>query len=290
MRLFGMSFPPEIYLVGAQKSGTTTLAHLLSQHPKICKCKRKEPHFFTHNWDRGLAWYQDLFPNYKDSICLDTSTSYSMAPLSSQKESNITKKHKGVPQRLYSINPNARFIYLLRDPVERTYSGYWHTVAAGREHKSFGEAIRDNPFYLDVSNYYGQLAVWLEYFPIESFLFVLFEDLKKNPEQVVKACFKFIGLDPESVQVHLKEPKNSSAYVNGAGRSFNRLFKTLDHSGLSYIVPPYVRGFIQKVTRDYNKKYPEMQEKDREFLRKYFSENKNNLELLIDLSLNHWQA
>jgi len=285
-----MSFPPDIYLIGAQKSGTTTLAYLLCQHPNICKCKRKEPHFFTHNWYRGLPWYQDLFPNYEDTVCLDASTSYSMAPLSLQEKSNSSKKHKGVPQRLYSVNPNARFIYLLRDPVERTYSGYWHRVAAGREHKSFGKAIRDNPSYLDVSNYYGQLAVWLEYFPIESFLFVLFEELKENPEQVVKACFKFIGLDPESVQVSLEEAKNSSAYVNIVGRSFNRLFKALDHSGFNYVVPPYVRGAIQKATRDYTKKYPKMQEKDREFLREYFSEKKHNLESLIGLSLNHWQA
>jgi len=285
-----MSFPPEIYLIGAQKSGTTTLAHLLFQHPNVCRCKRKEPHFFTHNWSRGLAWYQDLFPNYEDTVCIDASTSYSMAPLSLQKKSNSTEKREGVPQKLYSINPNARFIYLLRDPVERTYSGYWHNVATGREHKSFGEAIKDNPLYLDVSNYYGQLAVWLEYFPLESFLFILFEDLKKNPEQVAKACFKFIGLDLECVQVSLEEAKNRSAYVNIAGRSFNRLFKTLDHSRFSYVVPPYVRGFIQRVTTDYNKKYPEMEEKDRAFLCDYFLEKKYSLELLLGLSLNHWQA
>ena len=59
-----MSFPPEVYLIGAQKAGTTTLAYLLSQHPDICVAKNKEPHYFTGNSSKDLACYQKQFPNY----------------------------------------------------------------------------------------------------------------------------------------------------------------------------------------------------------------------------------
>ncbi len=180
-----MSFPPEVYLIGAQKAGTTTLAYLLSQHPNICVAKNKEPHYFTGNSGKNLAWYQKQFPNYENTLCIDASTSYSFAPLSSDNSYRTKNCFHNIPQRIHSLNPNAKLIYLLREPIARTYSGYWHSFNTGREHRSFWEAISNDYFYLDVSNYYGQLTLWLEYFPLESFLFLLFEDLKKNPEQVV---------------------------------------------------------------------------------------------------------
>lgn len=286
-----MSFPPEIYLIGAQKSGTTTLAYLLSQHPSICVCEPKEPHFFSTNWSKGLAWYQDKFSKYRDAICVDASTTYSMAPLSVQENPSDTRKFlRGVPQRIYSTNPNAKFIYLLRDPVERTYSGYWHRFTNGREQKNFEEAIRNDSFYLDVSNYYGQLELWLEYFPTESFLFLLFEDMKNNPEQVAKDCFKFIGLDLKNTQIQLEEARNKSKYVNSVGRQFNGLFKALDHSGFGYIAPSYIRKIVHQLTIDHNRARPEMREKDRKFLCEYFSGKNYNLELVTSCSLSQWQA
>lgn len=284
-----MSFPPDFYLIGAQKSGTTTLAYLLSQHPNVCVAKSKEPHFFTTNWCKGLSWYQDEFSNYENVVCIDASTTYSMAPLSVENSRSAKKCLHGVPQRIYSINPNAKFIYLLRDPVDRVYSAYWYYIAKGREQQRISKAIRDDYFYLDVSNYYGQLALWLEYFPIESFLFILFEDMKQNYEQVVKDCFKFMELDYKH-DIHLEKARNKSRQVNIIGRQFNRVFYTLDRSGFGYVAPSYVRGFIHRITTDYNRVFPKMQEKDRKFLCEYFAEKKHKLALLTKLSLSEWQA
>lgn len=285
-----MPFPPDLYLIGAQKSGTTTLAYLLSQHPNVCVAKSKEPHFFTANWRKGLAWYQTEFSNSENAICVDASTTYSMAPLSVRNNSRGNKNYlQDVPQRIYSLNPNAKFIYLLRDPVGRTYSAYWHYVTRGREKRKFGEAIRDDRFYLDVSNYYGQLALWLEYFPIESFLFLLFEDLKENPEKVAQECFKFIGVE-ENIQIHLEEVKNKTIYVNSVGRQFNWVFNRLDRSGFGYFAPSGVREFVNKFTTDSNQASPKMQEQERAFLREYFSQDKHNLELRTGLCLSQWQA
>ncbi|MGL5835461.1 MAG: sulfotransferase domain-containing protein, partial [Waterburya sp.] len=66
-----MPFPPEVYLIGAQKAGSTTLAYLLSQHPDICIAKNKEPHYFTGNSSKSWAWYQQQFLNQEKTICLD---------------------------------------------------------------------------------------------------------------------------------------------------------------------------------------------------------------------------
>ncbi len=282
-----MSFPPEIFLIGAQKSGTTTLAYWLSQHPQVCVSVPKEPHFFTRNWDKGFAWYQNRFSNYKNAVCVDASVTYSAASLSLKENlSQVRRARQGVPQRVYSINPAARFIYLLREPVERTYSGYWMSVNLGREKKSFAEAIRRNSDYLDISDYYGQLALWLEHFPLESFLFLLFEDLKKNPEQVVKDCFNFIGVDSKNCQIH-PEVKNKSRVANVVGRRFNSFCFRLDNSEVGYLAPPYMRELVQKFTTD-SRGFPEMPEKEQEFLRGYFSEKNYQLELLTGLALSQW--
>jgi len=283
-------FPPDAYLIGSQKSGTTTLAYLLSQHPSICVAKSKEPHFYTTNWYRGLAWYKTEFDNFENTVCVDASTTYSMAPLSMYQNSRKDREYlKGVPKKVHSVNPNAKFIYLLRDPVERTYSAYWHYFTKGRERKSFGEAIRNDCFYLDVSNYYGQLALWLDYFPIEAFLFVTFEDMRKNFAQVAKDCFKFVGLESANTRVCLEEVRNKSRYINIVGRQFNKLFDSLDHSRFGYIAPSYLRKLIYRLTVDYDKEIPKMQEKDRLFLLEYFSGKKSDLELMTNLSLSQWQ-
>ena len=285
-----MSFPPEVYLIGAQKAGTTTLAYLLFQHPNICVAKTKEPHFFSTYWHKGLDWYKTNFSNYENAICIDASTTYSMAPISENNSRNRTSNLKDVPQRLYSINPNAKFIYLLREPVDRIYSAYCYYVMNGREYKNFENAIKDESFYLDVSNYYGQLAFWLEYFPLDSFLFVLFEDMKKNPLNTVEQCFKFIGVDSENIQINIGEPRNRSRYVNAVGRGINRLFKELDYSGFGYVAPSYVRKFVRGLTTDDNKSFPKIPDKERAVLQEYFSEQNHKLALLTGLSLSQWQS
>lgn len=289
-----MPFPPEYYLIGAQKSGTTTLAYLLSQHPNVCVSNPKEPQFFTYNWNKGLAWYQHKFSNYKDAVCIDASTTYSMAPLTAKTNSrNCQKCFQDVPEKIYSVNPSAKFIYLLRDPVERTYSGYWHNYTRGLEQKSFGKAIKEDSFYLDVSDYYGQVVLWLKYFPIESFLFILFEDMKKAPERVAKDCFKFIGVESEDIQTRLTEARYRSSHVNVVGRQFNRLFSYLDYFGLhtpSFLSFISVRKFIRELTTNSERPIPKMREQERIFLCEYFSEKKHKLELLSKLSLNQWQA
>ncbi len=285
-----MSFPPEVYLIGAQKAGTTTLAYLLSQHPQICVAKNKEPHYFTGNSSKDLAWYQKQFPNYENTLCIDASTSYSFAPLSLDNSYMTKKCFHNIPQRIYSMNPQAKFIYLLRDPVERTYSGYWHSFNTGREHRSFGEAIRNDYFYLDVSNYYGQLTLWLEYFSLDSFLFLLFEDMKKNPEQTVKDCCQFLEIDSENIQINLQEHRNKTKNVNFIGRRFNRIFKKLDYSGVGFMAPSQVRKFIQEHTMNYHQSLPKKLDKDRDFLCKYFADKNQNLANLTELNLSQWQS
>lgn len=282
-----MSFSPDVFLIGAQKAGTTSLAYLLAQHPGICVSNPKEPHFFTRNWNKGLAWYQERFSNY-NAICIDASVTSTQALLSNNPNaSHAGKSFQGVPKRVYAFNSNAKFIYLLREPVERTYSAYWWRVNLGFEFNRFAEAIQKDSVYLDTSNYYGQLCLWLEYFPIESFLFVLFDDLKKTPEQVAKNCFQFLGVDSENCQIH-PEIKNKTIRRNAFGRWVYKFIRKLNKAGKGYLIPAVVKDFLPLITTNY-KGIPPISEKDRVWLQEYFSEKNRNFEMLTGFSLDKWQ-
>ena len=304
-----MRFPPEIYLIGAQKAGTTTLAYLLDQYPQITVSHPKEPHFFTHNWDKELDWYRAKFAGSPDSVLLDASTTYTMARLKNIKggtqlsgDLQGISNLEGVPKKVFSVNPQARFIYLLRDPVERTYSSYWFGVRHGIENREFGAVIRNGSRRVDMSDYCGQLSLWLDYFPLDSFLFLLFEDMKESPEHAARECFEFIlGKGQDAPPVQLDSVKNQS-YVNSrigrrvANLDWKRkkllkrrpgLAKAWDF--LNLVVPKVVTDRVQNAKIG-SKPIPPMKEEDRDFLVEYFYERNRNLERLIGISLNKWQA
>lgn len=293
-----MRFPPEVYFIGAPKAGTSTMAYLLNQHPQITVAVPKEPQFFTLNWDKGLDWYRDKFPGSPDSVLVDASTTYSMAPL----KSNGGKKFEGIPRRVFSVNPHARFIYSLRDPVERTYSGYWHGVRIGFESRKFGAAIRDGSLQLDVSDYHGQLSLWLEYFPLDSFHFVLFEDMKESPEHAARECFEFIlGEGADVPSVRLDSIKNRS-WMNSRVARMNRAKRRIGYlierspglarslTPLRPMVPKAITSGVNKVMMVGSKPIPPMKKEDRDFLVEYFYQRNRDLERLIGVSLDKWQA
>jgi hypothetical protein len=284
-----MSFPPECYLIGAQKAGTTTLAYLLDQHPHATVGQTKEPHFFTDNWTQGLDWYRKHFPDSRDTICIDASTSYSMAPLTEGWKHRNPRVYEDIPAKIHSVSPDAKFIYLLRDPVDRTYSGYWHDVRMGVKNEEFRTALQSNPFYLDVSDYYGQLLRWLDHFPLTSFHCVLFEDMKQRPQQVVNECFAFLGLG--GVSIRLDSARNESRQVGWIGRRVNQI--EIAYPGLRTVLksalPTGIMRFVQSVKAG-SAPLPVMAEEDRRFLVEYFRERNQKLQRLIGRSLEAWRS
>jgi hypothetical protein len=210
-------FPPRLFLIGAQKAGTTSLAFLLNQHPDIAVSDPKEPGFFGPHFGRGWDWYRGCFPQTLPRVLLDASTGYTMAAL-------LDGEDARVPQRIKASAPDARFIYVLRDPVERTISAYWHDKRAGRPIGSLREAVDAEPFYADVSRYHWQISLYLEHFPRGQFLFVNFAELTADPVGIAKRCIAFAGLDPALATLNLGEPKNAAFQFNGLGRRFFSLF------------------------------------------------------------------
>ena len=127
---------PQFLGLGAQKSGTTTLHEWLASHPQVFVPAAKELHFFSLHYQRGVAWYSEQFAAAKSGqLCGEITPYYLFHPLA--------------PQRISTLLPNARCIVLLRDPVERCLSHYFHSCRLGFENLSLHDAIEAESQRLD---------------------------------------------------------------------------------------------------------------------------------------------
>lgn len=266
-----MAFPPDVFLIGAQKAGTTTLADMLDRHPGITVADPKEPHFFTQNWACGLDWYRGCFPGREATLFVDASTSNAGAPLEDSERARRSPL-AGVPRRIHQVSPEARFLYIVRDPVERTYSAYWHEVRSGDERRGFREAIEGDGAFLRVSDYAGQLGQFLAYFPMARFKILRFEDLRRAPEELARECFEFLGLEPPTEDIAPAGARNPSYTYNRLGRAVtrvlprDRVLKPASRLARSMLPAGWYAGAGRLLTRD----IPPMADADRRALEDYF--------------------
>lgn len=179
---------PNLIVIGAQKAGTSSLHYYLNQHPDIHMSAKKETQFFheEHNWSRGIDWYKSLFSG-QAKIYGESCTSYSFKPL-----------YKNVAEKMHRLIPNAKLIYLVRDPIERAISGYIYSYKGYTEHRSHYQCL-SNPediYYRAPSRYYYQLQEYLKYFDPKQIMIVSTEKLRYHREETLKAIFEFLGVDP----------------------------------------------------------------------------------------------
>jgi len=212
---------PDAVILGAQKSGTSSLHNYLTQHPGVIAPLRKEVHYFDVNYARGEGWYRGHFGRQGEpGLNLDSSPYYLF--------------HPAVPARMHQLLPDARLIVLLRDPARRAYSHYWHERDKGREALTFEAAIDAEPArlgrlgqqladgeithsrvyqshsYLARGRYAEQLERWFALYPRERILVLRFEDFAKDPLAGLNETLAFLGL-PDATSVSL-EARNTRSY------------------------------------------------------------------------------
>jgi hypothetical protein len=195
---------PDFLIIGAKKSGTTFLYHLLTRHPLVEPAASKELHFFDVHFDLGVEWYRRFFPTPRWEDGRRTISGEATPYIS----------HPVTPERIARVVPQARLIALLRDPVERAYSDYQMVTRKGREALTFEEAMgaaekvqppdeegeaRDSlggarQGYLSRSIYVDQLLRWREFFPTEQMLVLKSEDFFDDPKETLKVILEFLGL------------------------------------------------------------------------------------------------
>ena len=224
----GMTKPglrrPNLFIIGAMKSGTSTLHAILGTHPSIYMAKVKEPSHFVEPSQLKVLWplmeqrgychsvdrYLTLFEEAGEAAFVgESSTAYTKLP-------RIT----GVAERIKAFNPEARLIYIMRDPVERAISQYWHRVRALYEKQDMLEAFRSDPTYRDYSNYAMQLQPYVSLFSADRIKAVTFERMKEDPAALAQEIFRWLGVDDTFVPPNTDDPQNvTPAYIEkGRGR------------------------------------------------------------------------
>lgn len=251
---------PDFIILGAQKAGTSTLTGLLKQHPSIFSPFLKEIHYFDGgmNPDQDYFkydenWYKAHFPlkesSKKDQITFEASPFYLFHPL--------------CPARIHQVLPNAKFIVLLRDPVERAISHYFHSARKGWEKRPFLQAIKEedelikkifqnqdfqNPYFRVFSYksrglYAQQLSRYFQYFEQEQFLILKSEEFFTEPSKTLKQIFEFLNIESEFV------PKNLKARNSG----YNKEYEEIDLEAYQY---------LRKYFEEPNQKLSEMMGRD----------------------------
>lgn len=228
---------PNFFIIGAAKAGTSSLHHYLGQHGEIQMSAIKEPNFFSGPpgdipfpigkvvSDRGE--YESLF----DSRCAvrgEASVGYSNHP-----------RRSGVPERIEAMVPEAKFVYLVRDPIARTASHYRYRVAMEGERRPIGEALGDlsDPYcvYRCPSLYATQLDLYLERFPQERVLVVDQADLLAQRASTLAEIFAFLGVDTAVDPAAFEEELNSGANNRAYPLAYVRLRKALAASPLKVL-------------------------------------------------------
>jgi len=226
---------PDFLIIGTQRGGTTSLYHYLEAHPGIAPATTKEIHFFDRRVNKGLVWYRGHFPTSIEKYYVERI----------QRRAFVTGEaspsylfHPHAPKRIAKALPQTKLIVLLRNPIDRAYSQYYHSLELGYETLPFEEAIegeeertarerekilKDKSYesyaykhlsYLTRGIYVDQLRVWMELFPREQFLILKSEDFYADPAASLKQVLNFLNLPEMDTQVRKKEYKqyNNTTY------------------------------------------------------------------------------
>jgi len=182
---------PNFLFIGAQKSATTSISVMLSNHPDVVVVKGKEPHFFSENrqYARGWEWYMSLFSHYKgERAIVDASTSYSRAWAFPNTISRIIKHV-----------PDAKILYSVRHPLDRMKSAYieWMTTPGFQSiENSINKMVRSEPNIIESSRYWKNISIYRKYFSDHHIKIIWFDEYVADPDAVLEDIFKFMGVDP----------------------------------------------------------------------------------------------
>ena len=221
---------PNFFIAGATASGTSFLTAILLQHEDIyLHPLNKEPHFFSlPTWyEKGLEWYQKTwFSDVKGEKAIgERSTTYFHFPIAAQ--------------HLKNHSPKAKFILVLRDPVERAFAQYRYMVLRGKEGLGFKRALEEEHIRLESDtrhfeykgrSFYGkQLKRFLNFFSLSQILILSSEKLRDQTERQVRRITDFLEIEPLDtfeVPSHFSSPSvRDRALQVAAHNHFGKAFK-----------------------------------------------------------------
>jgi Sulfotransferase family len=287
---------PNLFVIGSMKSGTSSLCRHLSEHPAIFMSPVKEPeHFsrvenFCHRSDRYLGLFQGAS---SETYLAEGSTEYTKRP-----------NYDGVADRIHAFNPDARFVYVMRNPFDRLVSHYRHQIRKGLEKESLPAAIKRPSAYLPTSYYAYQLRPYLHLFCRDSIFLDTFESFTASPVSFCARLFEWLGIDasvvPPSIGQRLNaspialETHNERSLPVRLARRVNRYLR--QHPQLGRIVPDHARRWYRDLLPRTSCRQADSEEFSREVetarraVQPLFADWIAELEEVVGRSFDDWQS
>lgn len=302
---------PNFIIAGAMKSGTRSVHYILNQHKRVF-IPDHEIHFFDiddieqhpdffveakNEWsfynyeekfDEYLSWYEAFFRDAKEGQFIgEDSTTY----MASEKAA----------YRIAKLLPDVKLIFMLRDPVMRAYSHYWHLVNTGRAFYSFEKTIQYmSENIIKRSCYKEQIDRYKNFFPDKNMKFIIFESFIGNTQVTIDEICEFLGLqgsiDVDKIDRHRNRTPGfrsvkaqriyNLVFRNLATRAYLQHLPDMPYQDLSYRKQPKLfrifNGLFQNYNRTSTKVYPAMKPTTQRFLQKLFAKENKGLSHLID--------
>ncbi len=227
---------PNFIIIGAQKSGTTSLENYIAQHPQVIPAIKKETHFWYRDFDKGINWYLAHFPPIPKSENFITG----------EATPNYLENYQ-TAQRIYNVFPEVKLLVILRNPIDRAFSQYNHWIRLNWDDRSFETAINseleilsknpekpqgDKSYWQQPGNYIGRgiyvefINKWLAVFPREQILILKGENLYQKPVETMKQVFEFLGLPEHQLPEYRKlNPGSYSPISDGMRQKLSAYFQ-----------------------------------------------------------------
>lgn len=296
---FGKVNMPDFMIVGAGKSGTSSLHHYLNEHPDVYMPWHKETWFFhlKDNPNKSILkiapylptnflTYLGLYIEAKENqICGEATPSYLYYYESTIK--NIKRYHPEWRK--------LKIIIILREPISKVISHYKfvHTknldpdklnledALSKEEQRKQENNVLPDLFYIDNTLYYKQVKAYLDTFPNTKIF--LYDELKKNPEELISNLYDFVGVDSTFKPLSLGKKFNPSNKKLIPKNKFSKYLANYMNR-FSYLIPPILKNKIDKIL------YKEeiINSKTINFLKNAFKKDLINLQKIIDKDISHW--
>jgi hypothetical protein len=302
------------FIIGAAKSGSTSLYHYLNQHPEIYFSPIKETNYFSKEIE-----IHALSANYKKNNQINLENYFKTEKLEDlplaivQKESDYDKlfqavKHEKIlteasvsymyspvaANEIFKYNPNAKLMAILRNPIERAFSHYLMALRFGYTSLPFREAFDADrnaknkgwgvsELFYELGLYHQQLSRFYELFPKENIQIYLFEDFHQDKNALFQSAFEYLNLNP--IEINTEKVHNPGEVPKNAG-----LNKVIYRSGIAKlaknILPKSLKSGIK--SQMLSKKKPKISDADRNYLLELYRDEILATQTLIKRDLSHW--
>lgn len=290
---------PDFFVIGAYRSGTTSLYRYLRQHPQVFLPLEKEPNFYAVDGN------PDASPVLR-SRALTTRAEYDRYyadATADERRGDISPEYLRNPAaapRIHLDHPDTKLVAILRNPIERAWSDFllhrrdgnepFDTLTealADQEHRQSGNDHRAG-HYIDSGMYHEQLQRYLDLFDRDQLLVVLYDDFRRDRHAVMRSIFTHIGVDADYVTT-------DEAAINASGVPTNRVVAFALRSRAT--LRPFVSRSVLEKVRPYwdrmlskNLAKPTLSDADRQLLADLYRDDVTALGDLLDRDLTHWLA